>query len=108
MPLSRLINEHIARVRAFLADPEATLLELRALPEQEVMLVKLLAGLARELKELFIGIDGEFGDAAAFCARIEKEVSDSAAQLAPTFAEQGRRLEIPAGRDSEAGPEARA
>jgi tetratricopeptide (TPR) repeat protein len=108
MPLSRLIGEHLAGIRTFLADPEATVLELRALPEQEVMMVKLLAGLARELKGLFIGIDGAFTGAAAFCARIEKEVADTATQLAPTFAEQGRRLEAPVERASEVGPEARA
>lgn len=89
MPLSRFVNEQLARFEDFLSDPDALLLEVRSLPEQRVLVTKLLLGIAQRADALFGGVDLESSEAATTCAAMEAALLDLAEQAQAVFDEDG-------------------
>ncbi len=97
MPLVAFMNERIAEVRAFLDDPHAVMLELRAANEQIPALAKMVIGIgeADESEDLMIGADGAFDAGDDLCAALHQTLVEAAQQAAESFALRELPLECP-------------
>ncbi len=89
MPLSRFVNEQLAQLDGFLSDPDAVLLELRAMPEQRVLVTKLLLSIAERGEMLFGAVDLELADPVSTCAAMEAALLELAQQAKAVFDEDG-------------------
>jgi tetratricopeptide (TPR) repeat protein len=97
MPLARYVQDQIGRINAFLDDPGAVVLELRAAAEQLPIVTKLLVGLTQERDALFAGVEGELGSSEAFCGAVEESVQEAVQEAASFFAEEGMAFSAPEG-----------
>src|SRR5690606_9116588 len=89
LPLSRFVNEQLAQLDGFLSDPDAVLLELRAMPEQRVLVTKLLLSIAERGVMLFGAVDLELADPVSTCAAMEAALLELAQQAKAVFDEDG-------------------
>lgn len=98
MPLVAFMNERIAEVRAFLDDPDAVMLELRAANEQIPALAKMVVGIgeADESEDLMIGADGAFDAGDELCAVLHQSLAEAGEQARDAFALRELTLELPA------------
>ena len=96
MPLSSWVKLQLDTSRAFLADRDRVLLELRAMPEQERMVGKLLVGIAEDADGLFAGVDAPFADPASYCAELEAALGEVVEEAKGVLAEDGATLDVPA------------
>lgn len=97
MPLVAFMNERIAEVRAFLDDPHAVMLELRAANEQLPALAKMVVGIgeADESEDLMIGTDGAFDAGDDLCAVLHQTLREAGEQARESFELQRMTLALP-------------
>jgi len=97
MPLVAFMNERIAEVRAFLDDPHAVMLELRAANEQLPALAKLVVGIgeADESEDVMIGADGAFDAGDDLCAVLHQTLREAGEQARDSFELQQVSLVLP-------------
>ncbi|MBX7084456.1 MAG: hypothetical protein K1X88_34940 [Nannocystaceae bacterium] len=86
MPLTAFVQSQLDRIRSFLADPDAVLLELRCAGEQQALVGKLLVGLSQEGDDLWAAVDAPFEQADAWVAEI-------AAAIDAALQDAGKELE---------------
>ncbi len=97
MPLTAYMNERVAQVRAFLADPDAVLLEIRGADEQIPAITKMVIGIGDhdDSEDVMVGADGAFDGDDDLCEVLHQTLQEAGEQAQAMFESKQLSLVLP-------------